>query len=138
VHDFNPGIDGTGLFWTVALPPGSVQVTPGNGRASMVGENITVSDFFNIPNSLLHGAIVPPVPATVSFVAHWGGMGTVVKLRDKVNGFVGDFLENSASIVWSASSAGLLYQSGPEDTSISVFAEVGHERNGRFFPQGES
>jgi len=102
----------------------------------MSGANIAVSDFFSIPNSLLHGAIAPPVPATVSFAVHWGGPGTEVRLRDTVNGFVGDFLENSASMAWSASSAGLLYQSGSEDESVSVFAEVGHERNGRFFPQG--
>ena len=50
--------------------------------------------------------------------------------------FTGDFVQNTASIVWSASSAGLLYESGAEETSISVFAEVGHERNGVFFPQG--
>ena len=99
----------------------------------MIVENIAVSDFFSIPNSFLHGAIIPPVPAAVSFAVHWGGAGNRVTLSDPVNGFTGDFLENSASIVWSASSQGLLYQSGPEDTSISVFAEVGHERNGRFF-----
>ena len=120
----------------MALPPGSVQVTPGNGRASMIGDNVAVSDFFTIPNSLLHGAIIPPVPATVSFAVHWGGPGTQITLRDPVNGFTGNFIENSASLVWSASSAGLLYASGPENTSISIFAEVGHERNGLFFPQG--
>ena len=95
---------------------------------------MTVSDFFTIPNNLLHGAIVPPVPATVSFVIHWGGTGNRVKLRDPVNGFDGEFVENSASMIWSASSSGLSYQSGGEDTSVSVFAEVGHERNGVFFP----
>jgi len=26
----------------------------------------------------------------------------------------------------------------PADTSTTVFAEVGHERNGNFFPQGAS
>lgn len=102
----------------------------------MKGGNVAVSDFFTIPNNLLHGAIVPPVPATVSFAVLWGGEGTRIKLRDTVNGFAGDFLENTASIAWSASSAGLLYQSGPVGTSVSVFAEVGHERNGLFFPQG--
>ena len=136
MHDFNPGIDATGLFWTVALPAGSVEVHPGNGRASLTASNVAVTDFFTIPNSLLHGALVPPVPATVSFTAHWGGPGQDVKLRDPVNGFTGDFVQNTASIVWSASSAGLLYESGAEETSISVFAEVGHERNGVFFPQG--
>jgi len=111
-----------------------VEVTPGNGQASMKGGNIAVSDFFTIPNNLLHGAIEPPVPATVSFAVLWGGAGNRIKLRDTVNGFAGNFLENTASILWSASSGGLQYQSGPAGTSVSVFAEVGHERNGSFFP----
>ena len=102
----------------------------------MTASNVAVTDYFNIPNALLHGAIVPPVPATVSFAVHWGGAGKHIKLRDPVKGFAGEFVENSATMVWSASSAGLLYQSGAEDTSVTVFAEVGHERNGVFFPQG--
>lgn len=102
----------------------------------MSAANVAVSDFFNIPNSLLHGAIAPPAPAIASFTVHWGGAGNRVKLRDPVNGFAGEFVENSASIIWSASSAGLSYQSGGEDTSVSVFAEVGIERNGVFFPPG--
>ena len=113
-----------------------MELNPGNGRASLTANNVAVTDFFNIPNSHLHGALVPPPPATVSFTAHWGGTGKNVKLRDPVNGFAGDFVQNTASIVWSASSAGLLYKSGPEETSVSVFGEVGHERNGVFFPQG--
>jgi hypothetical protein len=100
----------------------------------MTARNVAVTDYFSIPNALLHGAIVPPVPATVSFTVHWSGAGKHVKLRDPVNGFAGEFVENSASMLWSASSAGLSYQSGGEDTSASVFAEVGHERNGVFFP----
>jgi hypothetical protein len=136
LHDFNPGIATSGLFWTVALPAGSVEVNPGSGRASMSAANVAVSDFFTIPNSLLHGAIAPPVPATVSFAVHWGGAGKRVKLRDPVNGFTGEFVENAASMTWSASSLGLSYQSGVEDSSVSVFAEVGSERNGVFFPQG--
>ena len=113
-----------------------MQVNPGSGSASLSAANVSVSDFFTIPNSILHGAIVPPVPATVSFSVHWGGARNRVKLRDPVNGFAGEFVENSASMTWSASSAGLSYQSGGEDTSVSVFAEVGLERNGVFFPPG--
>jgi hypothetical protein len=113
-----------------------VQVNPGKGMASMTAGNLGITDYFTIPNSFLHGAIVPPVPATVSFVVHWGGAGNRVKLRDPVKGFAGEFFENSASTAWSASSAGLLYESGGEETSISVFGEVGSERNGVFFPQG--
>ena len=111
-------------------------MSAGSGAASMSASNVAVSDFFNIPNSLLHGTLVPPVPAAVSFMVNWGGPGTRVKLRDSVNGFAGECVQNTASMVWSASSAGLMYQSGGEDTAVSVFGQVGHERNGVFFPQG--
>jgi hypothetical protein len=40
---------------------------------------------------------------------------------------------NTATIVWSAESNGVAYQSGPIDTSSSVSGQVGHERNGAFF-----
>jgi hypothetical protein len=102
----------------------------------MSASNVEVSDFLTIPNSLFHGTLVPPVPAAVSFKAHWGGPGARVKLRNPVNGFAGEYVQNAASMVWSASSGGLMYQSGSEDTSISVFGQVGYERNGVFFPQG--
>ena len=136
MHDFNPGISESGLFWTLALPSGSVQLNPGSGMASMNASNVAISDFFSIPNSLLHGAIMPPVPAIASFTVNWGGPKNRVKLRDPVHGFAAEFVENTASMVWSVSSAGLLYQSGSEDTSVNIFSEVGHERNGVFFPQG--
>ena len=33
MHDFNPGIAASGLFWTVAVPDDSVDVHPGAGTA---------------------------------------------------------------------------------------------------------
>jgi hypothetical protein len=43
--------------------------------------------------------------------------------------------KNSATMAWSVESAGKAYLSGPEETSSSVSAQVGHERNGVFFAQ---
>lgn len=34
---------------------------------------------------------------------------------------------------WTATTQGVMYTSDPADTSHSVFAELGLERNGRFF-----
>jgi hypothetical protein len=58
-------------------------------------------------------------------------------VRDAANGFEGRFVTTSAKMSWSASNAnGFSFASDPIDTSHSVFAEIGEERNGRFFGGG--
>jgi hypothetical protein len=133
VHDFDPGIAANGLFWTVPLTPGSVRAHPGSGIASLVVNNATVLDYHDIPNALVRG---PSHPATVSFVVNWQPSSQRIKVRDTVNGFAAELVQNTATMAWSATTQGISYLSGPESTSSSVFAYVGHERNGAFFPQG--
>ena len=55
-------------------------------------------------------------------------------LRNTDNQFAGDFVQNTAQMEWSAHEANFDFQSDPINTSASVFAVVGHERNGVFFP----
>jgi hypothetical protein len=45
----------------------------------------------------------------------------------------GEYIRNTATLVWSASESGFAFQSDP---LASDFAEVGHERNGVFFRTG--
>lgn len=79
------------------------------------------------------------MPSTVSFDVVWGGPVTRrVNVRDAANGFAGEFNESQATVAFSATEAGFKFTSAPASTSTSVFAEVGHERNGIFFPQGAS
>jgi len=41
----------------------------------------------------------------------------------------------TATMAWSVTSPdGVFYRSGPENTSASISSQVGHERNGVFFP----
>jgi hypothetical protein len=133
VHDFNPGF-GNGLFWTIPVPAGSVQVSPGRGAASMEINNLALNDYFTIPNALL--GISPPNPATVSFHIDWAPSTSHFKVRDQATGVAGEFVQNTATMSWSAASAGNSYLSGPQNTSFSVSSQVGYERNGVFFPQG--
>jgi hypothetical protein len=95
------------------------------------------------------------VPATVSFDVVWNGPVTRrVNVRDATNGFAGQFNEDQATVTWSAhSDSGFTFTSEPGNFSTSVpevpgvngvtaplnfFAQVGHERNGIFFPSAPS
>lgn len=116
------------------MPDGAVGVNFGAGRASLDVVNLEVEDDHDVVNALLDG---PSKEAVASFHVRWGGTVKRVKIRDPKAGFAGDFIENSATIEWSARvEDGVTYRSDAASTSTSAFAEIGHERNGRFFPQG--
>ena len=133
-HDFDPGFSSQNVFWTVVLPNDSVVVNPGTGAAELHVHDLHIRDYSNFPNA---AALGPYVDATVSFDVVWGGPASpAVRVRDEANGFAGDFRENQATVVFSATEAGLTFTTDPVSTQTSVFAEVGHERNGIFFPQG--
>jgi hypothetical protein len=120
------------VLWTVVLPADSVQINPGAGTAELHVRDLALRDYFNIPNALSQGAFVP---VTVSFDVVWAGPVTRrVNVRDAANGFAGQFAETQATVSFTATEAGFQFTSAPASTSTSVFAEVGHERNGSFFP----
>jgi membrane-associated phospholipid phosphatase len=109
----------------------------GAGAAAMHVRNLALSDYFDIPNGLADG---PAVDATVSFDVVWqGAVKRAVNVQDAAHGFTGNFVENQATITWSGSNAlgfGFFANPGNAATSVSgnSFAELGHERNGIFFP----
>ena len=127
VHDFNPGIRDSGLFWTVPVDRGGVRVNLGSGEASLHVADLDVEDYHDVVNALKDG---PSVEATVSFDVHWHGVKDRVKLRNRDVGFAGEYVRNAASLVWSASEKGFSFSSEP---LTSAFATIGHERNGAFF-----
>lgn len=101
----------------------------------MVGSNISVGDYFNIPNGLFHFA--SPVPATCSFAIEWHGPVTDrSRVSDPVVGFEGEFVLSQATMTWSAATHGLnggfSFVSNPVGT-VSAFAQLGQMRNGVFF-----
>jgi hypothetical protein len=127
VHDFNPGIESSGLFWTTRIDRGNVKVNLGDGSASLHVGDLDVEDYGNVVNALLDG---PSVPAAVSFDVTWSGISERVKIRNGDIDFGGEYIRNEAQLVWSASEAGFSFQSDP---LASGFATLGHERNGVFF-----
>ncbi len=129
VHDFNPGIAASDLFWTRAVPMGSVAAQGASGSSSMVFTD-SMFDFFTIENALFGGGPTP-VPASVSVDVSWSGATSRDAVEDDVNDFSYKFVESSAFMKWSVTSGAATYMSSGPPTS--VFAVVGKERNGVFF-----
>ena len=132
IHDFDPGLAPNGVFWTVPVAPNSVSVHSGEGEAAVDVNNLSLYDFFSLPNFFTGGS---SAPAVVSYHLRWSGVTNRIKTRDVVNGFAGEFGENNATVEWSAQTDHFQFVSDPENTSTSYFSELGHERNGVFFPQ---
>ena len=140
IHDFNPStFPPLGLFWTVQLPEDSVEIQLGKGSATLQGSDVPILDYGNIPNALFTGDQPPPVPGSVSFRVVWSGVSQRVNIRNTdptYGGFAGEFIRNTAQMEWTATVGNYTFVSDPLATSSSAFAEIGHERNGSFFPQG--
>jgi len=129
VHDFNPGIQPSGLFWTTPIKRDSVRVHE-DGSASLHLADQDVEDYGNVVNALKDG---PSVPASVSLDASWSTQSDddlLVTIRNGKQRFRGRYVRNTATLVWSASESGFAFRSDP---LASDFAEVGYERNGVFF-----
>jgi len=120
------------------VKPGDVEVDLEEGTASLHVRRLSLFDFFNITNALFHNQNPVNIPATVSFKVDWiGPVTNRVSLTNTEHRFKGTFLTNRARMEWSAHrSDGFKFVSDPAATSMSVFAEIGRDRNGVFFSNG--
>ena len=135
MHDFEPGIAPSGLFWTIPIEPGGIKVDPATGEATLRAQAVKVQDFHDILNAL---GIVPgpaPVPSRVSFEVHWAGHGDPVDLHDSTFGFMGHYVTGAATISFTASNdkSGTVYSSDLLGQSNVGAPAVGTEQNGVFF-----
>jgi len=124
-----------GLFWTVPVPSHSVTIDPDRGEASFELANFPLLDFGNFCNDVQHG---PSVFAAVSLNARWSGVIRRAKVRNAAEGFAGHFAITNGTLEYSASVPANHFEfvSDPAAASTNVFAQIGHERNGKFFPVG--
>jgi hypothetical protein len=137
IHVIDPGNVPDGLFWTEPIPSDSVHVHLDKKKptASLRVQNIATRDWGTVPNDLLHG---PSVPATLSFEVQWKGLIKPVNLRDPVNRFVFKGVEDTAVLTCSASVPKKDFEFVSDAAGQKVgFAEIGHERNGSFFPDDD-
>jgi hypothetical protein len=136
IHDLNPSqFPPVGLFWTVPIPAGGVQVDLDNGNALMRALKVPIFDYGTLQNATSIGSNPPPVPGWVSFKVVWtGGVASMpVNSTDPTKGiFSGTFAEASAQMEWQAAAGDFTFQSDPLETSQSTFAEIGQETNGSY------
>ena len=136
LHDLNPSPSPPfGLFWTIAIPGDGIDVNLGAGRASMEADDVPIHDYGTFENDLTGGG--PATPGSVSFKVKWSGVDERVNIKNTdpiYGGFAGEFVRNAAQMEWTAVVGDLTFVSDPLETSSSSFAQIGHERNGSFFP----
>jgi hypothetical protein len=130
LHDYEPGIAPSGLFWTIPIAASTIQVNPGSGVARLTATDVAVEDYHDFFNAIGGGA---STPARVSFDVRWSGGGDRERIRDDSYGFVGEFVSGPAEISFTAVSDGKTYTSDAGEQTSPLPPAVGTERNGIFF-----
>lgn len=123
------------MFWTIFVPPDSVDVHLGAGQASF---RLTTSTFddHDLKSSLTK--VFPagfPQIAQISFDVEWSGIVDTAHIRNEALNFEGDFLQTGSTIQWSAlnPSSGFQFTSEAPNPARVVNAVIGRVRNGVFF-----
>jgi hypothetical protein len=135
VHDFNLGIEKSGLFWTTMIPDDAVSIDLEHGTARFQMNNLPISDYQNFVNSV--GDLDPPLPliaSHVSFDVRWAAKpgARLTRITDPTNTFTGEFIDSTASIRWSGRQPRFVFTSSSA-SSTTVSGVIGREQNGRFF-----
>ena len=130
VHDFNPGIRSSGLFWTVPVKEESLQANFEDGRATLALSDFDLEDYGNLENALKDG---PEVDASVSFNMSWTATGDAFNVSDPVHRFAGRYFLANVDISWTGMEDGFEFTSSPGVTNVK--SVLGRERNGIFFSE---
>lgn len=118
-----------GVFWTLPVAPAAVVATPTAGTARYRLTSLPVRDHHSVANALAGG---PSESAFVTFDAVWSRPTKTFTVNDAANDFSGTFKEGTGQIAWSSTQNGFRFVSDPANTSTTVYAAVGTERNGSF------
>lgn len=130
LHNFAPPIPPSGLFWTTPIPEASARVDLATASASFSLSNLSIPDWGNQRYGTTGG---PHAPATVSFLVRWTGVLSRARRRNEAQRFGGDYIQTTATIIWSARGQTFTFDSDPAGTSKSSAAVMGRHRNGVFF-----
>lgn len=114
-----------------------------DAEAALQLRNFCVLDAFTIPNSFdASHPMGHPVAAVINSLSmRWSGVKrkTSFTSTDPQDHFTGDFIEDSATIevdvtTLPSTGHGFHFVSDPASTTVSNFAQIGRERNGKFAP----
>lgn len=132
IHDFEPGIAPSGLFWTIPIEGGAVDSSPGSGRARFRLHELALDDYHDFFTAISPNP--PAIPSHVSFDVTWSGGNDHQRIADTDYDFVGTFVAGEARIAFTAwnDGTGVVYTSDAGGQT-TIGAGVGHERNGVFF-----
>jgi len=137
---------GTRTFWTTPIDDSDVAVQFAAGKAEMRVDNLSLGDYGTLANATGADFEEHEDPAVVSFDVVWSRPITrQVHVPDGTlgNNYAGDYVENQVTVTWSGTNltTGFSFTSDPGTLASSSFdggfAELGHERNGTFFPDGD-
>jgi hypothetical protein len=93
--------------------------------------NLPVPDFHDLVNAILGG---PSIPGLVSFRVEWAASANKQRFHNAAQQYDGQMVLTAASCAWIGETAEARYVSNPNPaTQVSVYAQVGHMRNGVFF-----
>ena len=129
IHDNNPGISPSGLFWTVRVPDKAVTYDEKSGIGSLKVEGIRLFDHYHVANALAGG---PSDKVVASFTSRWKATGKPERVSSESDDFVGMFRDAVSTVEWESQGSGFSYKTDPANTSTTVFALIGRERNGAF------
>ena len=129
IHDFNPGIEASGLFWTLPISSHNVDVSPGSGRAVMDVRNVEMEDYHDFVNAILDG---PSLEGVVSFRADWAASSNKQRFHNAAQRYESNMVLTTATCSWIGETVEARYVSSPGG-QVTIYAQVGEVRNGVFF-----
>ena len=132
VHDWEPGIRQSGLFWTIPVPAEAVEADLAAGRARFRMEGVHIPDFHDF-----FSAVSPHPrrrPSVVDFDVEFTATGPQAAIRDKKFGFTGLYAPAELHIDFAARNLdGHVSYNSVSDGQLTVGGGMGQERNGIFF-----
>jgi hypothetical protein len=135
IHDYDPGIAASGLFWTIAIPDDSVEADLEDAEARLHLSNLSIHDYGSIPNGLFHFA--PPQPGKVSLDLRWFDALKRGTTSDPTKPFEQNYVQTKAHISWSGQTGRDEHFQTTGGQQTVHFAQIAQERNGSFFGSDE-
>jgi hypothetical protein len=132
IHDYDPGITSSGLFWTIAFPDDSMEVEMEDAKARFKSSNLTIADYGTIINGLFH--IAPPATGMVSFDIRWSGATNRGTFTNSGQRFTMDFVQTGAHISWQGKTGSDTFHT-TEGAQRVGFAQIARQRSGVFFDE---